>query len=48
MNEQDQRTLYTAFVLLGLLARGTPINAVPSMTKSIVDIVIAREDEKCE
>jgi hypothetical protein len=44
MNEQDQKTLYTAFVLLGLLVRGTPINSVPEMTKSIVDIVIAREE----
>ena len=44
MNEQDQKTLYTAFVLLGLLMRGTPINAVPDMTKNIVDIVIARKD----
>jgi hypothetical protein len=45
MNEQDQRTLYTAFVALGLLVRDTPINAVPDITKSIVEILIAREEK---
>jgi hypothetical protein len=45
MNEQDQRALYTAFVLLGLLVRGAPINSVPDVTKSIVDLVITRADE---
>lgn len=46
MNEQDQKTLYTAFVLLGLLTRDTiPLNAIPEMAKSIVDIVIAREEK---
>jgi len=45
MNEQDQKALYTAFVLLGLLVRGVPINSVPDVTKSIVDLVITRADE---
>ena len=45
MNKQDEKILYTAFVLLGLLVRGAPINAIPSITKSVVDIVTAREEE---
>jgi hypothetical protein len=44
MNEQDQKSLYTAFVLLGLLMSGAPRNAVPEMTKSIVDQVM-KDDE---
>lgn len=45
MNKQDQKTLYTAFVMLGLLVRGVPINSVPDVTKSIVDLVVTRADE---
>ena len=45
MSEQDQKTLYTAFVMLGLLVRGVPINSVPDVTKSIIDLVITRSDE---
>lgn len=37
MNEQDQKTIYTAFVLLGLLVRGSPIEAIPELTKHIVE-----------
>jgi hypothetical protein len=37
MNEQDQRSMYTAFVLLGLLMRGTPVDAIPEITKHLVD-----------
>jgi hypothetical protein len=40
MNEQDQRTLYTAMAVLGLLVRGTPIEAVPEVAKHIVDKMI--------
>jgi hypothetical protein len=43
MNEQDQRTLYTAMAILGLLVRGAPIESVPEVTKHIVDKLI---DEK--
>ena len=43
MNEQDQKTLYTAFVLLGLLMSGTPRNAVPEITKNIVKQVMEEE-----
>ena len=44
MNTEDQKTLYTAFVLLGLLMSGAPRNAVPEMTKSIVNQVM--EDDE--
>ena len=47
MNEQDQKTLYTAFVLLGLLVSGASPKWVPEMTKNIVEQTM-KEDEKCE
>jgi hypothetical protein len=43
MNEQDQRTIYTAFVLLGLLVRGSTVASIPESTKWIVDEVIKSE-----
>jgi hypothetical protein len=44
MNTEDQKTLYTAFVLLGLLMSGAPRNAVPEMTKSIVNQVMGDDE----
>jgi hypothetical protein len=44
MNEQDQRSLYTAFILLGLIVRGTPIDAIPEMTKHLIDNVTKEEE----
>ena len=43
MNQQDQRALYTAMAILGLLVRGSAIEAVPEQAKHIVDRII---DEK--
>lgn len=43
MNEQDQRSLYTAFVLLGLLMRDRPLNAIPELTKAIVNQIMKEE-----
>jgi hypothetical protein len=37
MNDQDQKTFYTGMILLGLLIRGAPIEAVPEMTQHIID-----------
>jgi len=44
MNTEDQKTLYTAFVLLGLLMSGAPRNAVSEMTKSIVNQVMGDDE----
>jgi len=44
MNEQDQKTLYTAFVALGLLMRGAPLNAIPEVTKTIVEQLTKEEE----
>ena len=44
MNEQDQRSMYTAFVLLGLLMRGTPVDAIPEITKHLVDNMTKEEE----
>ena len=44
MNEQDQKALYTAFVLLGLLVSGKPLNAIPELTKDIVKLTM-KEDQ---
>jgi hypothetical protein len=43
MNEQDQRSLYTAFILLGLIVRGTPIEAIPEVTKHLIENMIKEE-----
>lgn len=41
MNEQDQKSLYTAFVLLGLLTRGHPLSGVVDVTHNIVNAIMA-------
>ena len=43
MTEQDQKTLYTAFVMLGLLMKGSTPSAVPSTAKWIVEEVMKDE-----
>lgn len=43
MNEQDQKTFYTGMILLGLLVRGTPIEAIPEITQHIIDNVTKEE-----
>jgi len=44
MNDQDQKTLYTAFVALGLLMKGATPSAVPETTKWIVEQLIKEEE----
>ena len=44
MNEQDQKTLYTAFALLGLLMSGAAPRWVPEMTKNIVEQLLKEEE----
>jgi hypothetical protein len=46
MSEQDQKALYTAFTLLGLLTRGHPLNHVAEAATHIVDIVMARQADE--
>lgn len=39
MNEQDQKTFYTGMILLGLLVRGAPIEAIPEIAQHLIDNV---------
>ena len=43
MSEHDQRALYTAFAMMGLLMRGTPIAAIPDATKRLVEEMLKDE-----
>lgn len=44
MNEQDQKAYYTGMILLGLLVRGTPIEAIPEITQHLIDNVTKEEE----
>jgi hypothetical protein len=43
MTDQDQKAMYTAFIVLGLLVKGEPLLAIPDATKWLIQQMM--EDE---